>query len=206
MWHDHVDHVDHLSSHRERQQRELTVTLTGDYVRMACMNAMCTPLACTGYAGVNAVACTHIGRAKAFGLPVVLCTTPKTPGPGASRHESKELYDLKGWTLSDGFGPIGKESKHKFGPFTTRVNKAFEDRERMEAALEGQRELNGPGTTTSNGGPWYTGKRAPFDFVPNEGLVAECNVHTDGQYPWPCVSVDMGAAAGIFSLFLEEMW
>ena len=145
-----------------------------------------------GYAGQNPNASRDIGTSKAFGQPFVRWTIPRTPDATAG----PTGRGADGWTLSDGFGPIGRETKHKFGPASAKVNAAYDESDRMLEALARQRVLNGPDTFQRNGAPWHEGKRAPFDFVPNEGLVEECHIHESGRYvqraapcnlaqPWP---------------------
>lgn len=110
-----------------------------------------------GYTGYIRGMNMDFGVSKAFGLPIELMEIPKTPD---AFH--RDLEDL----LGQGFGPQGK---HKLGMQSHYAGKAYGDKYKMKEALRIQR-ITG------------VGKEAPFDFVPGDGLVQECHIHTDGLY------------------------
>jgi len=109
-----------------------------------------------GYTGFFREMSQDIGCSKAFGLPIELMQIPATPDINATSDS----------VLEEGYGPTGK---HKLGATSLSAGRGYEDTDKMLEALRLQR-ITGDG------------KRAPFDFVPGDGLVQECHIHTDQVY------------------------
>lgn len=104
------------------------------------------------YQGMN---CDY-GVSKAFGLPMQVMQIPKTP----------PLAPEEDLSIGAGYGPNGK---HKLGATSLYAGKGYAERTQMMQQLQ-RRRITGEG------------KRAPFDFVPGDGLVQECHIHTDSVY------------------------
>lgn len=119
----------------------------------------------TGYfVGMN---CDY-GVSKAFGLPMELMQIPKTP---QGFHEEMQNG------LQSGYGPGGK---HRMGKVSLFAGKGYRDKSKMMESLKRQR-ISGEG------------KPAPFDYVPGDGLVQECHIHTDSvfhQFPHHAAKVE----------------